>query len=332
MTATTPPAPSPAPAPPAVLCAGLLVADLFVPPLPALPAEGALVATDDFLVDSGGCAANTATCLVKLGVPTRVAGKVGADLFGDFIIQDLGRKCVETGGIARSADYGTSKTVILPVIGEDRRYVHTFGANADFQGADIPQTWLRQARVFCVGGYLALPRLRPDDLRQALRTARDHGALTVLDVVVPAGDPGQSLAAVEAVLPEVDYFLPNDTEALALTGEADPAAQARRLLRAGCRTVVITRGGEGALLMNARQTLEAPAPPVEVVDGSGAGDAFAAGLIVGLLEGWEPARTLQFASVIGASACTRLGCTTGVFTRPQADAYLKDHPLPVREL
>ena len=317
--------------PPAVLCAGILVADLFVPPLAGLPAEGALVATEDFLVDSGGCAANTATCLVKLGVPTAVAGKVGQDIFGDFVARDMTGKGVETSAISRSATHGTSKTVILPVIGQDRRYIHTFGANADFQGADLPATLLDTARVFCLGGYLVLPQLNPADLRAAMRRARQHGALTVLDVVVPAGDPGKSLAAVEAVLPEVDYFLPNDTEARALTGEADPEAQARRLLQAGCRSVIITLGERGALLVNQHQTLEAPAPKVEVVDGSGAGDAFAAGLIVGLLEGWDAARALQFASVIGASACTRLGTTAGVLTRPQAEAYLKEYPLPVEE-
>jgi len=59
-----------------------------------------------------------------------------------------------------------------------------------------------------------------------------------------------------------------------------------------------------------------------VVDPSGAGDAFAAGVIVGVLEKWEMARTLRFASAIGASACMALGCSAGVFTRPQADAFL----------
>jgi sugar/nucleoside kinase (ribokinase family) len=311
------------------MCAGLLVADLFVPPLPSLPGEGQLVATEDFLVDSGGCAANTATCLVKLGVSTSVVGKVGQDIFGDFVAHDMERKGVETSGISRSAAYGTSKTVILPVMGQDRRYVHTFGANADFQAADIPAALLQRAKVICVGGYLALPHLNPVELRRVLKTAREHGALTVLDVVVPAGQGGSSLAAVEAVLPEVDYFLPNDGEAQALTGEATPEAQARRFLQSGCGAVIITQGPGGALLMSQRQTLAADAARVEVVDGSGAGDAFAAGLIVGLLEGWDLERALRFASVIGASACTRLGTTAGVFTRTEAEAYLAAHPLAV---
>jgi sugar/nucleoside kinase (ribokinase family) len=79
------------------------------------------------------------------------------------------------------------------------------------------------------------------------------------------------------------------------------------------------------LLLNQREAIEMPAFTTRVVDPSGAGDAFAAGFIVGLLEGWDMSKTLRFASAIGASACTALGCNAGVFTRPQADAFLIQH-------
>lgn len=309
-----------------VVCAGILVADIFVPPLPRLPQAGELQATDDFLIDSGGCAANTATSLVKLGVPTTVIGKVGTDNFGDFIENDLRGKGVNTAGIVRSTTFGTSKTVILPVIGEDRRYIHTFGANADFSGADLNRALIADAKFFYLGGYLVLPGLQPQDLSETLQFARQQGAQTMLDVVVPADSGDSSFNALEAALPYVDVFTPNDGEARTLTGETDPERQAKRLLDAGCGTVVITMGEHGSLLMSKSETLHLPSFPVKVVDGSGAGDAFAAGFIVGLLEGWSMTETLRFASAVGGSACTRLGCTPGVFTRPEALAYLQSHP------
>jgi sugar/nucleoside kinase (ribokinase family) len=114
-----------------------------------------------------------------------------------------------------------------------------------------------------------------------------------------------------------------------LTGETNPGKQAELFLRAGCNTAIITRGKDGALLMSAYETLEIPAFPIEVLDASGAGDAFVAGLIVGLLEAWSLADTLRFASVIGASACTQLGCTDGIFTRAEAEAYIQAHPLAI---
>lgn len=313
-----------------VLCAGILVADLFVPPLAALPEAGQLVATEDFLLDSGGCAANTSTTLARLGVKTRVAGKVGDDSYGSFIKQDLARKGVETSGISTSQRFGTSKTVILPVIGEDRRFIHTFGANADFGAADIDRVTLAEAGVFYVGGYMVLPDLAQDDLAALFQLARSHGVRTALDVVVPAGDASVSLRDLERVLPFVDVFLPNDEEAKRLTGDGEPRRQAEAFLRAGCATVVITRGGRGSLLMDQTHVIEAPAFDVTLVDSSGAGDAFAGGFIAGMMVGLDQAETLRFASAIGASCCTRLGCTTGIFTREQAEAFLQERPLPLR--
>src|SRR2546430_751842 len=99
------------------------------------------------------------------------------------------------------------------------------------------------------------------------RARRGRGSIPPTSPVREALDP---------VLPHVDYFLPNDEEAQALTGEKDPRRQAERFLEAGCGTAIITQGDRGTLLMDAGRVLEAPVFPVEYVDGSGAGDAFAA--------------------------------------------------------
>jgi sugar/nucleoside kinase (ribokinase family) len=316
--------------PPYVLCAGILVADLFVPPLAALPEAGQLVATEDFLLDSGGCAANTSTTLARLGVKARVVGKVGDDSYGSFIMQDLARKGVETSGISTSRKYGTSKTVILPVIGEDRRFIHTFGANANFSANDIDPEAVAEASIFYVGGYMVLPNFLQDDLATLFQFARSRGVRTALDVVAPAGDTSASMSEVEHVLPFVDIFMPNDQEAQRLTGEDDPRHQADALLRAGCDTVVITMGGRGALLMDRAQIITAPAYSVALVDSSGAGDAFAGGFIAGMMAGLDRPDTLRFASAIGASCCTHLGCTTSIFTREQTETFLQEQPLPLQ--
>jgi sugar/nucleoside kinase (ribokinase family) len=319
-------APTPTRIPSDVICAGILVADLFIPPLPRLPHAGELTATGDFLADSGGCAANTATCLAKLGVSVGVAGKVGDDLFGDFIVDDLIRKRVDVTGIGRSSRHGTSKTVILPVVGDDRRYVHTFGANADLRADDVSLDLVLKARVFYIGGYLILPELRQDGVRELFQVARAHGVRTVLDVVVPAASSA-SLDALAEILPVVDVFLPNREEAERLTGEQEPEQQARRILEAGCGTAVITQGERGALLMNPRHSIAAGAYKVDTIDASGAGDAFAGGFIAGLLEGWDDQGTLRFASAVGASACTALGCNAGIFSREQALAFVQANVL-----
>jgi sugar/nucleoside kinase (ribokinase family) len=316
-------------APPPVLCVGILVADLFVPLLERLPAPGDLIATDDFLLQPGGCAANTAIALRRLGVPVAVCGRVGDDLFGVHVEADLVARGIDTTLVSRASGYGTSKTVVIPVAGEDRRFIHTFGANAALTAGDVTSAALEAAEVVYVGGYLVLPALDQDQLAERFRVARAGGATIALDVVAPTGR-SLSLDAVRALLPLTDYFLPNDDEARALTGERDPYEQAGRFLEAGARIVVIKMGARGALVRTARESFEVPAPPVDVIEPSGAGDAFAAGLVLGILEGWSLDRQVRFASVMGASACTALGCWAGVFARDEAEAFLEEHPVRAR--
>ena len=310
---------------PPALCVGILVADVFVPPLERLPAAGELLATDDFLLQPGGCAANTAIALGKLGVRAAVCGRVGDDLLGHFVERDLEGREIDTSGIRRTEGYGTSKTVIIPVAGEDRRFIHTFGANAALTAGDIEPAALEAAEVVYIGGYLILPSLREDELAERLREARARGTRIVLDVAVPVGQKLPADAA-SLLLPLADYFVPNLDEARALTEESDPRRQAERFLEHGANTVVIKLGEQGAYVRSGEQAFEVLAPPVEVVEPSGAGDAFAAGLMVGILEGWELERSVRFASVIGGSACSALGCWAGVFTRVEAEAFLAAHP------
>ncbi len=300
---------------PPALCVGILVADVFVPPLERLPAAGELVATGDFLFQPGGCAANAAIVLGKLGVRAAVCGRVGDDVLGDFVERDLRARGIDTSGVIRTAGHGTSKTVIVPVVGEDRRYIHTFGANAALTAADIAPTALDAAEVLYVGGYLILPALREDELAARLLEARARGTTIVLDVAVPAGQMLPADAA-RTLLPLADYFVPNVDEAFALTGETDPHRQAELFLEHGAeRRRDQARRPRRIRSHRATRRSRCLRRAVDVVEPSGAGDAFAAGLMLGILEGWELERAVRFASVIGGSACTALGCWAGVFSR-----------------
>jgi sugar/nucleoside kinase (ribokinase family) len=256
-------------------------------------------------------------------------GRVGDDVFGDFIANDLRKKGVEVSGIRRSTRLGTSKTVILPVIGEDRRFIHTFGANAEFSDADIALDALPPNGILYLGGFLIMPALESQAVAALFRTAKECGAKTILDVVVPAGDASGSLRLAQDILPYTDYFMPNDEEARALTGAESPEEQARQFLEAGCGAAIITQGNKGTYFLSATENYTAESYPIGFVDGSGSGDAFAAGFIAGLVAGWDMPNTLRFASAIGASACTKLGCTPGVFTRSEAEAFLERHPLNI---
>jgi sugar/nucleoside kinase (ribokinase family) len=317
-----------------VVCLGILIADIFASPIDSLPAPGELRLVDRYLVSAGGCAANTAACLRRLGRNVRVVGKVGEDLFGDFVKKDLECLGVDTSAVRTSSIHPTSHTYIVKVRGEDRRYLHCIGANSDFRFEDIELGTLDGAGVLYVGGYMVMPQFGPQHLAQLFREAKARGLKTVLDVVIGAGVPA-SLDQIVPALPFTDAFLPNDDEARVLTGQTDPGAQAEVLSRLNpdC-VVVITMGGRGALARHRDQVLRAGVYQVDCVDESGAGDAFDAGFVIGLLEKWSLECTLRFASAVGASCTRALGCTEGVFRLDEAEAFVAQNPLdimPIRQ-
>src|SRR6476469_1846765 len=109
-----------------VLCAGIVVADHVSSPISHLPAAGELVLADQLLLTIGGCAANVAVDLVKMGVAAAVAGRVGDDIFGRVVADLLRQQQVDVSGLAVTRGTDTSQTLIVNVRGEDRRFIHTF--------------------------------------------------------------------------------------------------------------------------------------------------------------------------------------------------------------
>jgi sugar/nucleoside kinase (ribokinase family) len=313
-----------------VLCAGILVADHVCTPIDHLPAAGELVLADRLLLTLGGCAANVAVGLAKMGVTATVAGRVGSDIFGRVVSDMLREARLDVSAVTVTPGVDTSQTLIVNVKGQDRRFIHTFGANAHFRAADIPADHAARCKVLYLGGYLIMDRVTQDELVPVFATARQSGARTVLDVVTPG--PGDYLSRLEKLLPHVDVFLPNDHEALLITGESDPLRQADRFRALGAKTVIVTLGDRGAVLVSDRARLRSGTFKVDFVDGSGGGDAFAAGYIDGLLRGLDEAGCLRVASALGASCVRAIGTTTGVFTRAECDAFLRENELKIERL
>jgi sugar/nucleoside kinase (ribokinase family) len=276
----------------------------------------------------GGCAANVAIDLTRVGVQTGIAGCVGDDPFGAFVVERLAAAGVETGGVRRLSGVDTSGTLIINVAGEDRRFIHCPGANAVMRPEHIPLDQVRQAKVLYVGGYLLMPPLEgPDGLAAVFRAARAAGVTTVLDVVVPG--PGEHWHKIKDALAETDVFLPNTEEAAIITGDADPFSQADRFRDAGARTVVITQGDRGTLLVSDALCVRAGAYPTQFVGGTGAGDAFDAGYIAGLLAGEDPIGCLKWGSALGASCVRSISATETVYTRNEAIEFMRRHELPI---
>ena len=123
-------------------CAGILVKDTFCGPLHALPHPGELVMVDAIRTRAGGCAANVAINLLKQNLTVGLVGCIGRDAAGETLVKELRAARVNCDHLVYTTEYPTSETVILLVEGEDRRYLHTFGANQAFTISHIDRKWL----------------------------------------------------------------------------------------------------------------------------------------------------------------------------------------------
>jgi len=311
-------------------CAGILVADTFCGPMKEVPREGELLALEAMPSRAGGCAANVAIDLARQGVAAEVTGCVGRDASAAVIVQELDDAGVGSSRLIRTAELPTSKTVILLVEGQDRRYLHMFGANAAFTAAHIPRDWLATLKVFYLGGLFLMPRFRPEEFMDVLALCRAHGVATVVDVVIPGEQDCRR--AIQPLLPLIDCFLPNGDEARLLTGLDRPEDQARALAAGGAGLAVVTCAGAGAIAARADECWRVGAYPMPVVDPSGAGDAFDAGVIAGLLRGWDLPATLRYAAALGASAVRAVGTTAGVFTAAEAESFVAEHDLALERV
>ncbi len=309
-----------------VICVGLIVADHVCAPIRKIPAPGGLITTPRLDLSIGGCAANVGTDLAKLGIGVSLVGCVGDDPFGRFVQQQLQTNNVSCEHIHVSSTAQTAATMVVNVQGEDRRFIHAVGANTELNGNEVSDELLASAKLVYVGGFGLNAELSGENVREMFERAHRHNVTTMLDVVLD--DVSACKEMLKTALPETDIFLPNCDESKLLTGESNPAQQAEIFISQGAKTVVITSGSAGSLLMaqNAK-AIQLPSYNVKQVDGTGGGDAFVSGFVYGLLKGVTPLQCLNYGSAMGASCVQHPGATTGVFNAEQLEEFVVANPL-----
>ena len=285
--------------------------DVLISPTSTLPPPGAEWPVDSIELRPGGAAANAGLTLAGLGSPPLVTGCVGDDDLGRLLLDELARAGIH-GGVAVVSGARTGVSVGFEAPGRDRSFFTSLGSLASFDVSLVPPAALER-RFVLLCGYNLLPGMRGNPASELLRRARDNGATTLFDAGWDLDDwPEPARREVTDLLPLVDVFLPNEAEATALTGEKDPFASACALQGISGGWVVVKRGAAGCVAAGPDGAeLTAPAPPVDVTDTTGAGDAFNAGLLHALARdlGWEEALTFA----------TRVAST--VVSRPSADRY-----------
>lgn len=261
----------------------------------------------------GGSAALTASAAARLGLRTAFSGTVGADELGRHMLQLLRDSGVDVSACQALDGVPTGITLVLqPGDGTGRAILTARGALA----AEIDSTRVRtvqeRVRHVHVGGYYlqeSLPRLVPLMFERATHL----GQSTSLD---PNWDPNNQWDGLMHALVDCDVFLPNDAEMERLGTHSDWPALAHR----DNKLVTVTkRGPDGAILRREASVLSISPPPTEPVDTIGAGDAFNAGIIYGVLAGWSDPDLLAMGVACGTLSTRCWGGLDGQASFQEAD-------------
>lgn len=295
---------------------GVIVADVIGEPMDLQhpPPAGSLTQINSLQLMTGGNVCNVSIALSRLGLKSAAAGLVGDDIFGRAIRERLNGEGVDTSAVFTIDNTQTSATIVAVAPGGQRNFYYSAGATKSLDAAAFRRCFpiIRQCAWLHIGYFGLLPALTPD-LPGLLMEFKQNapGTRIALDTL----DPPASWELLEPILPLLDLFAPSRPEAIALTGQSDPAkivAHFRKHMPQGLIGIKLDR--DGCMLDDGGQSMTIAAYPVKVVDSTGAGDAWFAGLLTGLRQNMPLKECGKLANRVAADCCSAIGGSTGVRT------------------
>lgn len=318
-----------------IVCLGELLVDMF-------PAERGrrLQEVSAFRPVPGGAPANVAVAAARLGRRSAFIGKVGDDAFGHHLADTLAREGVSTRGIRFDAQARTTMAFIAMPDENTAEFVFYRNPGADMllRADELDGDLLRQTRAFHFGSISLIEEPSRSATLEALRLAREAGALISFDVNYrPSLWKNRAVAyeMITAVLPSVNLLKINETELQLLSGEDDAEAGTRALLQGENNACVVTLGPKGSFFRVASGSGYVPGFTVRTVDATGCGDSFVAALLSQLVaaDNWQahfvPAQMrtfLRYANAAGALTAQKQGVIPALPTSAAVDAFLAQIP------
>ena len=308
-----------------ITCVGILCADILGKTVDSLPEKGKLNLVDNISLQIGGCAANVAITLAKIGVTTSIVGKIGDDSLGKFILNTLQSEKVGVGGLKVDKGVSTSASMVMISGDSERSIIHSLGANKAFCYEDINLDILKETKILLIAGTFLMPGFDGAGTEKLLKAASMNGVLCCMDTAWDS--KGDWMKKIEKSLPYLDWFMPSYDEACELTGRTIPAEIAAVFNAKGVKNVIIKLNSAGCFVKPAQQEgyIVSSYNRIKPVDTSGAGDSFCAGFIAGLDQGWEIKKCAAFANAVGAHCIMQIGTTTGIKSMDEILLFMKEY-------
>jgi sugar/nucleoside kinase (ribokinase family) len=293
---------------------GLILADIIAEPMNVRqpPPPGGLHQVNSITVTTGGNVCNTGIAAVRLGMKVAASGLIGKDVLGRAVSETLSAAGLVVSDIQTTDRAQTGATIVAVEPGGERCFFHTLGASKLLDAAVFRRAFdLFKASTWVQIGYFGLLPNLTADLPTLLPELRAHAPNTKisLETVTPV-DTWDRLIP---ILPHLDLFCPSRTEAEVLTGERSPAAMIAAFRRHLPRGLIgIKLDAEGCLLDDGKQQVLVPSYKIKVVDTTGAGDVWFAGLLTGLCKQMPLEQIGKLANRAAADCCMALGASAGV--------------------
>ncbi|MCV7133940.1 carbohydrate kinase family protein [Mycobacterium hodleri] len=287
------------------------IVDVLGRPVIEIPAGQGSTRLDEIRITVAGTGGGAAVDLAKLGCSVASFAAVGDDLLGRLLDSQLQTHGVDTTGLVWRRDAVTSATILPIRPNGDRPALHVPGATPTLRASDLDGAALLAADAVLFGGPETMPHLLEPDGVALVEAVHDAGKPVFVDLLHPA--TATTLALLTPLLPLIDWFLPNEEQLRGLTGIDDLVDAAGALLARGVGAVAVTVGDQGALVLRpAVEPVRVPALPTTVVDTTGCGDSFNAGLITGLLSGCTAEDAALLGCACGALVASGLGSDAGI--------------------
>lgn len=280
----------------------------IVPGRPEFDAD--TVSLSDFAKSGGGPVSTALVASARLGARTGYIGVLGKDEGGAFLKEEFEREGVDLSRLRMQTGARSQICIVLVEAGTGRRSILCYRAKGELVLDETDRTYISSARYLHLDGY---------HMRAAITAARWSRA----DGVRVSFDANRPRPGLDELLPLVDVLIASERFPPAYTGQGDQVRAGRSLLEMGPEIVVITLGAAGCLCLWGDQVVHVPGFQVDVVDTTGAGDAFHGAFLYGLLQGWELERTAIFANAVAAINCTRLSGRAGLPSVSEVEIFLK---------
>ena len=224
---------------------------------------------------------------------------------GDWVLRRLGDFGVDTDNMQRCPDFYTSSSLVTTRPDGARPALHRLGATGGFYVDDDHIDRVLDTKIFHIGGVGLMDRMDQGRTAEVMAEARKRGCITTLDVFASTPD---DMALIAPLLPNTDYFMPSEEEAMALSGLTDYEDIARSLLDLGVGGVILTLGEQGAMYRGSDgQKIDLPAYRIDVVCTCGCGDCFNAGFATGLHLGMSTEDCVRLGQASSAQNAMGLG-------------------------